>query len=82
MAIRLLTTRDDRLASEVAHQLEAENKRRKAIDEKTLNEALEQIEEKINDDDSAIVLASEGWHQGVIGIVASRLVERLCRRRI
>ncbi|HSG99912.1 MAG TPA: single-stranded-DNA-specific exonuclease RecJ, partial [candidate division Zixibacteria bacterium] len=76
MAIRLLTTRDDRLASEVAHQLEAENKRRKAIDEKTLNEALEQIEEKINDDDSAIVLASEGWHQGVIGIVASRLVER------
>lgn len=77
MAIRLLTTRDDRLASEIAHKLEAENKRRKEIDEKTLNEALEQIETEYDvGDDSAIVLASEGWHQGVIGIVASRLVER------
>lgn len=76
-AVRLLTTRDERLASEIARELESENKRRKTIDEKTLIEALEQIEEVCDlENDKAIVLASEGWHQGVIGIVASRLVEK------
>jgi single-stranded-DNA-specific exonuclease len=77
MAIRLLTTRDDRIASEIAHALDDENRRRKEIDGETLNQALAQIESMVDgDEDSAIVLASEGWHQGVIGIVASRLVER------
>ncbi len=77
MAIRLLTTRDDKVASEIAHTLDEENRRRKEIDGETLNQALAQIDGKVDDDeDSAIVLASEGWHQGVIGIVASRLVER------
>lgn len=76
-AVRLLTTRDERLASEIARELETENKRRKKIDEKTLTEALEQIDEVCDlENDMAIVLASEGWHQGVIGIVASRLVEK------
>ncbi len=77
MAIRLLTTKDEKVASEIARQLDRENQRRKNIDEKTLNEALEQIRESVDlSDDRAIILASEGWHQGVIGIVASRLVER------
>lgn len=76
-AIKLLTTRDDAAASEIAHAMEAENKRRKEIDVATLNEALEKIETEVDmSTDSAIVLSSEGWHQGVIGIVASRLVER------
>lgn len=76
-AIKLLTTRDEAQASRIARILNAENKRRKDIDEKTLNEALEQMHEKIDlKKDRAIVLASRGWHQGVIGIVASRLVER------
>lgn len=76
-AIKLLTTRDDAAASEIAHAMEAENKRRKEIDMATLNEALEKIETEIDpSNDCAIVLSSEGWHQGVIGIVASRLVER------
>ncbi len=76
-AIKLLTTRDESQASRIAKILNAENKRRKDIDEKTLNEALEQLHEKIDlEKDKAIVLASRGWHQGVIGIVASRLVER------
>jgi len=77
LAIRLLTTKDERIAAEIARQLDKENQRRKNIDEKTLNEALEQIRESVDlNDDRAIILASEGWHQGVIGIVASRLVER------
>lgn len=76
-AIRLLSTRDERMAAEIARKLDNENKRRKEIDEKTLHEALAQIEEVVDlNNDRAIVLGAEGWHQGVIGIVASRLVER------
>jgi single-stranded-DNA-specific exonuclease len=76
-AIRLLSTRDERIAAEIARKLDRENKRRKEIDERTLQEALEQIDETVDlNNDRAIVLAAEGWHPGVIGIVASRLVER------
>jgi len=76
-AIRLLTTRDERMAQEIARKLDSENRRRKEIDEKTLHEALAQMREVVDlDQDRAIVLAAEGWHQGVIGIVASRLVEK------
>ncbi|MFZ1685041.1 MAG: single-stranded-DNA-specific exonuclease RecJ [Candidatus Zixiibacteriota bacterium] len=76
-AIRLLSTRDEKMASEIARKLDSENRRRKDIDEKTLQEALAQMH-KVTDlkNDRAIVLAAEGWHQGVIGIVASRLVEK------
>jgi len=76
-AIRLLATRDERQAADIARKLDSENKRRKEIDEHTLNEALDQMHEVVDlENDKAIVLAEEGWHQGVIGIVASRLVER------
>lgn len=76
-AIRLLSTRDERQAAEIARKLDNENKRRKEIDEKTLHEALRQMAEVADvNKDRAIVLGAEGWHQGVIGIVASRLVER------
>jgi len=76
-AIKLLTTRDEQVAAKIARMLDSENKRRKSIDEATLNEALAQIDDVCDlENDKAIVLASEGWHQGVIGIVASRLVER------
>ncbi len=76
-AIRLLSTRDERLASEIARKLDAENQRRKQIDERTLKEALDQMRETVDlEHDRAIVLAAKDWHQGVIGIVASRLVER------
>ncbi len=77
MAIKLLSTRDDRLAAEIARQLDRENRTRKTLDEATLREALEQIEKTVDlSEDRALVLSSAGWHQGVIGIVASRLVER------
>jgi len=76
-AIKLLTTRDEASASKIAKFLEEENRRRKAIDEKTLNEAMLMIDKQVDlKNDRAIVLASRGWHQGVIGIVASRLVEK------
>jgi single-stranded-DNA-specific exonuclease len=76
-AVRLLTTRDESVATEIAHHLERENQKRKKLDEETLREALQQVKRNFDPDrDRAIVLANEGWHQGVIGIVASRLVER------
>ena len=76
-AIRLLSTRDEKVAQEVARRLDDDNRKRKRIDEETLNEALAQLEEIADlENDKAIVLAGEGWHLGVIGIVASRIVER------
>lgn len=83
LAIKLLTTRDESKAAEIARILDEENQRRKSIDETTLAEALDMIEEDVDmTSDKAIVLASSGWHQGVIGIVASRLVERFHRPTI
>lgn len=83
LAIRLLTTRDESKAAEMARVLNEENRRRKSIDETTLREALDLIEQDVDlVNDKAIVLASSGWHQGVIGIVASRLVERFHRPTI
>ncbi len=83
LAIKLLTTKDESKASEMARILDEENRRRKDIDETTLKEALDLIERDVDlESDKAIVLASPGWHQGVIGIVASRLVERFHRPTI
>ena len=79
-AIKLLTTRDERLASEISRVLDEENRKRKNIDEETLEQALELIQEEVDlENDKAIILASAGWHQGVIGIVASRVAERFYR---
>ncbi|HDL02131.1 MAG TPA: single-stranded-DNA-specific exonuclease RecJ, partial [candidate division Zixibacteria bacterium] len=59
-AVRLLATKDERLASEIARKLDQENKRRKQIDENTLNEALEQMSEIVDmKHDNVIVLACE-----------------------
>jgi len=83
LAIRLLITRDETKASEMARLLDEDNRRRKDIDESTLKEALEMIANNVDlNKDKAIVLSSPGWHPGVIGIVASRLVERFHRPTI
>ena len=67
----------------LARQLETINARRQAMDQEILAQALEDVEEGL---DLAgvygLVLAREGWHPGVIGIVASRLVERFGRPTI
>jgi len=79
-AVKLLTTRDENTASQLARELDEDNKTRKNIDEGTLSEALELIKKDVDlTTDRIIVLSSPSWHQGVIGIVASRLVERFHR---
>lgn len=78
--LRLLLTDDESAARDLARALEALNARRQAMDQEILGEAIEEIEETVALDESfALVLAREGWHPGVIGIVASRVVERYAR---
>jgi len=79
-AVRLLLTDDEREANGLARELEEENRRRREVDEETLSDALRMIERDFDADrDHGVVLAAEHWHPGVIGIVASRVVERLNR---
>jgi len=82
-AVDLLVTQNSDRAREIARVLENENRKRKSIDSQTLQEALAQIEETCDlDQDKAIVLYKENWHPGVIGIVASRIIERYYRPTI
>lgn len=82
-AVRLLTTRNQQRAKNIAAILEQENRQRKNIDEETFKEALQMIEQHCEPSkERSIVLASEGWHPGVIGIVASRIVEKFYRPTI
>jgi single-stranded-DNA-specific exonuclease len=78
--VRLLLTDDPAEADEIAATLEAENRWRQTVDGQTLKEALGALERSYDPDrDRGVVLASPGWHPGVIGIVASRVVERIHR---
>jgi single-stranded-DNA-specific exonuclease len=83
-ALELLTTEDKAEALQIAGILESENHQRKEIDEKTFDEALKIIENLSSDveQEQAFVLSMEGWHSGVIGIVASRVVEKYYRPTI
>jgi single-stranded-DNA-specific exonuclease len=79
-ALRLLMTDDADEAARLAGQLDAINRARQDEDRRTLGEALELIERDYDADrDYGVVLAADGWHPGVIGIVASRVVERIHR---
>ena len=77
--LRLLLSEDPQEAAAIARDLETLNARRQALDQRILDEAVEVAERVLRPDDRALVLAGDGWHAGVIGIVASRLVERYGR---
>lgn len=74
-AVELLVSKDEREAAAIAEKLNTENSLRQEISRKILEEA-EMLLSREDHIDTAIVLASENWHQGVIGIVASRLVDK------
>ena len=79
-AVRLLVTKDRETARRVAQVLEQENRQRKSIDHSTLDEALVKVEEECDlENDRVIVLSKRMWHSGVIGIVASRIIEKYHR---
>ena len=77
--LRLLLTDDADEAARLARELETLNARRQEMDQQILVAAEARLAQELGPDDRAIVLASEDWHPGVIGIVASRLVERYGR---
>jgi single-stranded-DNA-specific exonuclease len=78
--LRLLLTDDDNEARQRAQALESINRERQELDQRILVEAIEHIEATVDlDRVFGLALARDGWHPGVIGIVASRLVERYAR---
>lgn len=80
IAVRLLLTDDSAEAQTLAERLEVENHRRRELDEETLADALAVLEREYDPNrDWGVVLASDRWHPGIIGIVASRIVERIHR---
>ncbi len=81
LAAELLTDAPETRAREIAMYLEEQNKGRQSLERRILKQAMEQIEARdlASDARRAIVLASSEWHPGVIGIVASRIVDRFHR---
>ena len=77
--LRLLLTDDKEEAAKLARELETLNARRQEMDQQILASAEAALAAQGIEDDRAIVLAADDWHPGVIGIVASRLVERYGR---
>jgi single-stranded-DNA-specific exonuclease len=82
-AVKLLITEDKNEVLELARVLENENYERRKIDVDTFESAIQIVEDTLDfDNDRAIILHNEEWHPGVIGIVASRLVEKYYRPTI
>ena len=79
-ALDLLMSDDVAHTSALADRLEEANDLRREEETRTLREALDQLEESFDPArDFGVVLEGEGWHPGVIGIVASRIVDRIHR---
>ncbi|MDE3056631.1 MAG: single-stranded-DNA-specific exonuclease RecJ [Bacteroidota bacterium] len=82
-AVDLLVSESFSKAVEYARVLEQENQTRRKIDEDVFLHAQQLVEEYLDvDSDGAIILHQEQWHPGVIGIVASRIVEKYYRPAI
>ncbi|MCQ8897299.1 single-stranded-DNA-specific exonuclease RecJ [Limnobacter humi] len=84
IGIRTLITDDAAEASQLAAQLGQMNEERKRIEESMKRDALADIEAFVSSDNPAagVVVAHDSWHQGVIGILASRIKEKLYRPTI
>ena len=80
--VELLLTEDEHEANAIARELEELNYKRQELDRATLEQAREKVLQLDLDEVFGIVLADETWHPGVIGIVASRLVEEFGRPAI
>jgi len=75
--VELLLTDNEGRAMDIAKKLDLDNRERQTIENSILEDAADIVEKTVNfDEDRVLVLCSENWHIGVIGIVASRLVER------
>ncbi len=77
LAVRLLLEKDPETARQLATKLDKLNAKRKLEEQRILEEAIVQAESQLHL--PGLVLHSEHWHSGIIGIVASRIVERFHR---
>lgn len=78
---RLMTTDDEILAEEIAEQLEDLNKQRQAAEKIMLEQAIAEAEAEMRDGEgpAVMVTASDEWHPGIVGLLASRLKDRFKR---
>ncbi|MDF2590648.1 MAG: exonuclease RecJ [Clostridia bacterium] len=78
--VELLITDDEALAYEIAKELEVENKERQRIEAEILEQAIAKVNEDKDFANSRVLILDElNWHPGVIGIVASRIVEQFSK---
>ncbi|HEY7168282.1 MAG TPA: single-stranded-DNA-specific exonuclease RecJ [Candidatus Binatia bacterium] len=78
--VELLTTDSAETALRIAQELDDHNRERRAVESEVLEQALTQASTKMGGGDCySLVLGGDGWHPGVLGIVASRIVERFYR---
>jgi single-stranded-DNA-specific exonuclease len=83
LALELLLTNSESKAKYLSRKLSEINKRRKEIGDNILREARKLASKQVKEEDNKVlVLASENWNQGVIGIIASRLVDEFNRPAI
>lgn len=80
LALQLLLTTDQAEALELAKVLESHNRQRQAEQERITNEAIEQVMSRSLS--KVLVLSSQGWHPGIVGIVASKVTDRFSRPSI
>ncbi|MDR3290436.1 MAG: single-stranded-DNA-specific exonuclease RecJ [Rickettsiales bacterium] len=76
LSSRILTTKNKNEAKKLAKELDVHNKSRQEIEAKMLVEAFEIIEREKLNEKSIIFLENENWHEGIIGILASRLKDK------
>lgn len=81
-ALRLLITKDETEAMELARSLDAQNRERQSVEKKIFGEAEEELAKNLDPAAAAIVLGARDWHPGVLGIVASRLARKYHRPSI
>lgn len=83
VSLRLLLSQEQAEAEELAGKIEAYNRQRQKIESKILKEAEDLINKEVNfKDHKIIVIAKDNWHQGVLGIVASKISDRFYRPAI
>ncbi len=82
-ALKLLLTRDETEAAELAALLDAQNRERQQVEKEVFAAADEQVKSELNSEcDAGIVVSARDWHPGVLGIVASRLARKYHRPAI
>jgi len=72
-ALELLLTSDQKQATQIARMLSTDNKKRQAIEQQIFKDAIGRVTREKYDDDRVLVIADKAWHEGIVGIVASRM---------